>query len=264
MPLFLYDLPNWLLGLVVTGGWVAAGVGGHALLHRVRPFEVSEGDRGLALTLLGVVATVNSLLVAFAAIAVWQTYGEARQAVSAETTAMAQLARDLAIYDTAASQGAQRQLKAYARAVIDREWPAMRKDELEDNAWQAFDQLFRAVGRMEPTTPREVALMPQIWSRANELVKFRRDRLDAVEDAVPATLWIVVVLGTALTLVGTWVLPRTRFNKLAIATLSFAMGLMFFFMAAMDRPFAGDEGIDPEPFEAVLRTMAAWESQTPR
>jgi Protein of unknown function (DUF4239) len=264
MPLFLYDLPNWLLGLVVTGGWVAAGAGGHALLHGVRPIEVSEGDRNLALTLLGVVATVNSLLVAFAAIAVWETYSDANQAVSAETTAMVQLAHDLSTYDTAGSQAAQQQLKAYARAVVDREWPAMRKDELENNAWQAFDQLFRAVGKLEPATPREVALMPQIWSRANELVKFRRDRLDAMADGVPATLWIVVVLGTALTLVGTWVLPRTRFNQLAIAMLSCAMGLMFFFMVAMDRPFAGAEGIDPEPFEAVLRNMAAWDSQAPR
>ncbi len=262
MPLFLYDMPNWAIGLLFTMGWAALGWGGYVLLHRLRPLNVAEGDRNLAIALLAVVATVNSLLLAFAAIAVWQTYSDAGDAVSAEATAMGQLSRDLAIYDTEPSHQAREQLKAYARMVVDQEWPAMRRDEPDEDAWLALDQLFRAIGKMQPATPREQALMPEIWARTNELVKFRRDRLGSADDQVPGTLWIVVVLGTVLTLLPTYVLPRTRFNEVAIGMLSFSMGLMFFFIAAMDRPFAGQEGIGPQPFESMLRNMALWDRAT--
>jgi hypothetical protein len=264
MPLFLYDWPNWALGLLFTIGWALLGVSGHALLHRLRPVELAEADRNLAIALLAVVATVNSLLLAFAAIAVWQSYSDANQATTAEATAMSQLSRDLAVFDTAPSDLARQRLKDYARVVVDKEWPAMRIDQLDEGTWQEFDELFRAVGQLQPATPREVALMPQIWSHANELVKFRRDRLDAVQDQVPVTLWAVIILGTVLTILPTYALPRTRFNQALVAMLSFSMGLMFFFIAAMDRPFAGQESIGPEPFESVLRNMALWDTEKPR
>jgi hypothetical protein len=263
MPLFLYDLPNWVIGVLFTTGWALLGVGGHALLHRLRPVVLAEADRNLAIAMLAVVATVNSLLLAFAAIAVWQAYSDANQATTAEATALGQLSRDLATFDTEPSHQARQQLKDYARIIVEQEWPAMRKDELDEGSWQAFDKLFRAVGRIQPATPREVALMPQIWARANELVKFRRDRLDAGKDQVPITLWAVIILGTALTILPSYVLPRTRLNQALVAMLSFSMGLMFFFIAAMDRPFAGQESIGPEPFESVLRNMTLWDAEQP-
>lgn len=264
MPLFLYDLPNWVMGLLFTMGWVMVGAGGHALLYRLRPMVLEEADRNLAIAILAVVATVNSLLLAFAAIAVWQAYSDANQAITAEATAMGQLSRDLATFDTEPAQLARQGLRDYARIIVQQEWPAMRKDELDEGSWREFDKLFRAVGRIQPATPREVALMPQIWARTNELVKFRRDRLDAVKDQVPITLWAVIILGTVLTILPACVLPRSRFNQALVAVLSFSMGLMFFFIAAMDRPFAGQESIGPEPFESVLRNMTLWDVERPQ
>ncbi len=44
-----------------------------------------------------------------------------------------------------------------------------------------------------------------------------------------------------------------------ITTLAFSVGLVFFFLIAMDRPFVGDEGIDPSPFRLALENMAIWD-----
>ena len=128
--------------------------------------------------------------------------------------------------------------------------------------WESFDRMFRAVGDIHPATPSETSLMPEIWARTNELIKFRRVRLDTSKGEVPGTLWAVVVLGTLLTVVPTYVLPRTRFNRGAIAVLSLSMALVFFFVAAMDRPFVGKESIAPEPFETSLANMERWDART--
>jgi hypothetical protein len=42
----------------------------------------------------------------------------------------------------------------------------------------------------------------------------------------------------------TYVLPPTRFHAAMIGALALSIGLVFYFVVAMDRPFAGKE---PEP-----------------
>ena len=261
MPLALYDLPNWLFGLLISGGWILIGLGGYVAFQRLCRVTFAEPERNLAIALLGVIATINSLLLAFSAISVWESFGSAEKAVRNEAVVMTALARDLAVYDTAQSRQARDLLRAYAGVVVDQEWAAMRKGEFPEQARDLLDDMFRAVGRIDPVGPREAALMPEIWARTNELIKARRERTQASEAQVPATLWSVVVLATMLTLLTTYVLPRSAFNFTAVALLSGVFGLVFFFIAAMDRPFAGSESIGPEPIQRTMQTMARWSTQ---
>lgn len=264
MPLHLYDLPNWLFGLLVTGAWVVVGLGGYMIFQRVCRVQFADEQKTLAIALLSVLATVNSLLLAFTAVSVWESFGLADQAVRGEAVTISSLARDLAVFDTEQSHQARDLLKLYARTVVAEEWPHMRSGHPDDDALAALDGMFRVVGAIRPAQPREEALMPEIWARANELIKHRRERLYAGGAQVPDTLWVVVILGTLLTIMTTYVLPRNAFHLATTAVLSGSMGLVFFFVAAMDRPFAGKESIGPEPIELSLRRMEQWDQETRR
>lgn len=260
MPLWLYELPNWLFGSLIIVFWIVVGVGGHQLLHRLFKPNFDEADKGLALALLGVVATINSLLLAFSAVSVWDAYNTADKAVSGEASTVAQLSTDLAVFNSTASRSARVELQFYVQTVVSEEWPAMRDEQgSSEAAWEQINGLFRVIGQLEPNTPREAALMPEIWARTNELMKYRRERLDAADGRVPGTLWSVVLIGTLLSLAPTFVMSRSRFNVVAIGMLSLSMGLVFFFIAAMDRPFAGTESIGVEPFKRSLETMGRWD-----
>lgn len=253
MPLWLYELPNWQFGILVAGGLVALSLGGHTVFQQFWRATFPESDRNVAIALMAVVATVNSLLLAFSAISVWDAFGAADRAVSGEASTIGELSLDLAAFGTPQSREAGGLLVVYAQEVVDDEWAAMRMDQVSPATWAAFDRMFNAVGRIEPSTSRESALMPEIWARANELVKYRRARLDAGKGRVPSTLWVVVVVGTLLTIAPSFVFPLRRFNRLGIATLSLSMGLVLFFIAALDRPFVGKESISDEPFRTILR-----------
>lgn len=261
MPLWLYQIPNWLFGLLIVSAWTAAGVGGQALFQRFvrRPFD--EKDKEVAITLLSVVATVNSLLLAFSAVSVWEAYGNAEKSVSSEANTLGELARDLAVYDTQKARTALEKLRAYTRAVVHEEWPLMQIGKESPDVRELLDELFRAVGDIRPKTTADATLMPEIWSRINELVTLRRVRVAACRGHMPDTLWAVVVIGTLLTLTPACVLPRTPFNRSMIGMLSMSMGLVFFFVAAMDRPFVGAESVGTDAFRLTLRSMARWEAQ---
>lgn len=264
MPLFLYDLPNWVFGLLISSVWVAVGVGGYLAFHRVCRATFSEGERNLAMALLAVIATVNSLLLAFSAISVWEAFGSADKAVRSEAITLGALSRDLAVFDSAESRHTRELLKTYAETVVDQEWKDMQGGHPNEVAWAAFEAMFRSVGHLDPVGPREAALMPEIWTRTNELVRFRRERLYASEAQVPGTLWIVVIAATLLSLVTLYVLPRTAFHLTAVGLLSCSFGLVFFFIAAMDRPFAGTESIGSEPIKTAVLRMDQWGEETSR
>jgi len=262
MPLYLYDLPNWLLGLLITCGWMLLGIVGFWIARRLRPRQFDEGEKNVAMALLAVIATVNSLLLAFLAISVWEAYGTASATVHSEANSISALGRDLAVYRTPDADRARELLRSYARLSIDQEWADMRRGRVSDEARAMFDSMFRAVSLLQPQTERHAALMPEIWARTNELLKQRRDRLYAAEAQVPETLWFVVIVGTLMTIAATYVLPWSRFNLSVIGALSFSMGLVFFFIIAMDRPFAGKESIDAAPFELTLRNMLLWDVES--
>ncbi|MET0208923.1 MAG: hypothetical protein ABW220_07750 [Burkholderiaceae bacterium] len=239
--------------------WVTFAVGGHELLHRVWKPAFSEENKSVALTLLALIATLNSLLLAFSAVSVWEAYRSANDAVSGEAVTLAELSRDLAVYQSTASLAARDQVRLYAKDVVDREWTLMQTDQRDLLKRTQFDNIFHALAALEPATPRETIMLTEIWARANGLIKYRRDRLDASESRVPDTLWAVVVLGSLLSLSPLLVLPRSEFNRVAIGVLSLSTGLVFFFVVTMDRPFIGRDSITPEPFQATLNSMADWD-----
>ena len=261
---FLYDLPNWFLGALISGVAVAISLGGYLLFCRFFRADFTADDRSLAMSVLAVVATINSLLLAFSAVSVWESFGSAEDAVVREGDTIGELARDLAVFDSVESRKARDTVREYTQLVVEKEWDDMRAGNANQDAWLASDDIFRAVGRLEPDTPKRQALLPEIWARTNEMVAHRRDRLHTSQSEVPTTLWIVVLTGTMVTVLTMFVLPRTTFNAVMIAALALSLGLVFFFIVAMDRPFAGRESISHGPFDAALDNMRRWDATTAR
>jgi hypothetical protein len=258
--MFLYDVPNWAMGTIIVGLCLAVTLTGYWLFRKLWGRDFTESEIGMAMGLVGVIATITSLLLAFSAVSVWEAFNAADASVTNEASDAAMLARDLAIYGSPEAMTARAAVREYGRIVIDEEWPAMSKGEISQNAWNQIDVIFRDTGALEPTTERNKALLAEIWGRINELTKHRRERVHNSESEVPNTLWAVVLLGSGLTFLFTFVLRPNSFHIFVISGLACAMGLVFFFIMAMDHPFAGKESINHAPFDSMVANMDRWDS----
>ena len=206
-------------------------------------------------------ATINSLLLAFSAVSVWESFGSAEEAVVNEANTVGALARDLAVFGSPEAAGARAMLRQYAEMVIADEWPTMQRGEADVKTWTLFDQTFRAIATLDVETTRHETLMYEIFQRTNELLKQRRTRLYTATSEVPGTLWAVVLIGTVLSMATTVVLPPTRFNLAMVGSLALSIGLVFYFIVAMDRSFAGKESISVAPFESAIENMDRWDRE---
>lgn len=255
----LYGLPQWLMGVVVVGGCVGVVLAAYRLFKWLFPREFSEQEVGGAMAMMGVAATITSLLLAFSAISVWESASDADAGVMNEASDCAMLARDLAIYGTPEALRTRAAVRDYLQLVIRDEWPLLAQGASSDKAWAQVDTIFRLAQKLRAQSPHETVFLGEILNRINAIVKHRRDRLHAAQSEVPGTLWSVVIAGSLMTFSFAFVLPRTGFSQALIVGLTATLGLVFHFIIAMQHPFAGEDGLTAEPFELTVRNMDRWE-----
>lgn len=247
----IYSVPNWLLGVLTVGGSVAATLAGYRVFKRFFPNRFPENRIATAAQLAGIMATINSLLLAFTAVSVWDAYRAADGAVGDEASAVGQMSRDMNTYGPA-MRPTHKKLEEYVLCAIEDEWPTLAEGRANTKCWIAMDLVFRELGKIEPKTERDKIILGEIWARVNDIVRFRRARVFSSQSGVPGTLWTVVLIGSALTFLFCFTLDPDLFGHMILAGLSATTGLVFFFILAMDHPFAGKESVDPAPFKTFL------------
>jgi hypothetical protein len=255
--MWMYSVPTWALGVLVVGLTVVIATGGFVLLHRLYPGERSGEAGGLAVSFIGVVSTFHSLLLAFSAVLVWQDFQDSEKAVAIEASSTADVYRDLEVYGGTIARTAQDLLAQYVTMVVEEEWSAMDEGNGLEKVREKLDEVFRTAASLNPQTPREQVIYAEIFRHINELLDNREERLRDAQSTMPGLFWAIVLIATALLIAYTGILPLSRINTVMVAGVAAAIGLIFFFIVAMDHPFAGETGVDPAPFVDLLHNMQA-------
>jgi hypothetical protein len=96
------------------------------------------------------------------------------------------------------------------------------------------------LGNFNPQSNRDSAIFTESFSKLNDLVVLRRNRIIASQAGIPLILWIVGLVGSTLTISYASAFSRTRYNLVMISGTSVAIGLVFLFILMVDRPFKGE------------------------
>jgi hypothetical protein len=236
---FFYNLPIWLSTLVVLGVALAIGLGSSVGLRSMLRLKPSAEEREVGINLMQVVAAYIGIMIAFAGVVVWQDFGDAQNAVHEETAAAAQLYRNLETYGDE-TVAARQDLRAYVKSIVDDEWPRLREGAASDKTDVALFRLFQAIGQIRPTDSRDSTIYEAAFSNLNDLVTYRRDRLEHSQSGIPILLWITGLVGSLFVVAYASVFTPSRLNVIMISGVSITLGLVFLFILTVDRPFKGE------------------------
>jgi len=91
----------------------------------------------------------------------------------------------------------------------------------------------------------------------NTLVEFRRRRIEATSYAVPSSLWVVVLIGAAISIFASYLFNVDSLLAQSLMTmlLTSMIALLVFFIATTDHPYRGVNAIKPLAYEIVLRNL---------
>ncbi len=253
------NLPLGLLALLTVAGFNVIALGG---LVCTRLFGNWLGlyaliDNDTLGWIFSAILVMYALSLGLIAVASWGNASAAAAAASEEASHIATVYRTLGGYPQPLQDDLKDSVVRYAQSIIEKAWPAQRHGEITEAGIEIILHLWRRITQFEPTTDGQHVVHGQVLEDFNKLVEFRRRRIEAASYAVPGTLWVVVLVGAAVSIFGSYLfkIPSLPVHGLLTILLTTMIALLVFFIATTDHPYSGSNAIEPLAYEIVLRYL---------
>lgn len=130
--------------------------------------------------------SITLLLIAFSLVRVQGDHRNVEDLVSREAALMFKLNRSLASFGGAHSVELQGDLKNYANAVVDDEWPLMAKNGRSEEASNVLTDLTQGIRLLDPKNPVQQMARAEIVTTLNQLSDVREARISASRLKLPS------------------------------------------------------------------------------
>lgn len=225
----------------------------------LRRFGFGEGTPfALRDVVVGTTSAMFALMIAFSAAGIWNEANQARAAVQREANALENVLSVAASFPLALRERVRVDVKAYARKVLDVDWPAMvRKahftDDVYDQSEKVLIDLIETVAR-EAGAPGTSALASTAIGQLVEVRSARLQRITLATQGVSSAQWLAMVLAAAVAMIGLAMLHNHDWlaQLFAMAIFAGAASAAFFVILAHDRPFVGHISVGAQPIAQLL------------
>src|ERR1035438_10299826 len=263
---WVYDMPNWVFGMLTISIFLAIGLGGYFGSRKwVRSLHVdSHSCNDIVGFYFGSLTVLYGITLGLLMVGVWSNFSDTDQKVSREASTLSALYHDVSHYPEPIRSELQKGLREYCSDVINIAWPQQRKGIISMSSRVILRRVEDQLASFEPATQGQMALHTEALRQLNQLREERRTRLDSVRTGLSSNLWALVLIGAAINIAVTWFF-HTRDTNMHFWTtmlLSALLGLMIFRLAAMDHPFFGHLSVGPDAFQTVYEQTIQVYDQT--
>lgn len=258
---FIFNLP-----LIVVGPVLIAILVGTSLVslnwfrkHQLPRLRFGEGDVEFGAAMLASIMVFYGLATALTAVQVWEGYEKVKEITAQEASSMAAFYRNVSQYPEPLRSAMREQIRGYTEQIIHESWPLQRQGTIPTETVGTMDELQSMLVGFEPKTEAEKGLALETLASYDRMMEARRMRLTSVERKLPGVLWVVIVLGAFISLVSAFYFPvhDERIHRVQVGLLAGFIGLVIFMIVALDRPYRGDLGVKPRPYEILYEQLMA-------
>jgi hypothetical protein len=254
---FIYGNPTWLWGGILVVIVTVLSCLGLVAMQRLIPVELRRQHNDAAQAMISVVGTAYAVLIAFIAVAAWQTFTDADKSTGDEANFVGNLYWDTAGLPDAKVGTIRDDVKAYLDRVMHVEWPEQQKGAVAHGGQPILQRIHLQIVTIEPETPGESVIQAELLKTMNMVYSARRTRQLAAQASVPPVVWSIILLGTLLTVVYTYMLGvvNLRMHLVMTALAAVSLTMVIVLIVALDRPFRGDLSISTDAYENVLTVI---------
>jgi hypothetical protein len=242
-------------GSILVGALCLYSLVGVALVRRqvLTRMRIRPEDGEFVSAMVQAIMVFYGLAVALIAVSVWQSYSDVAKIVSSEATRLAALYRDVSTYPQPIRGELQQQLRGYVEYVIHEAWPLQRQGKVPAGGVEWMNRFQTTLAAFEPSTEGQKVLHGETLRAYNGMIEARRLRLDAMLTGLPALMWFVIASGAVISLSSAFFfsVEDARLHALLVVLLAVFIGMIVFLIAVLDRPFHGELGLGPEPYQLV-------------
>jgi hypothetical protein len=251
----LFNLPLVIVGAAILVLLCAFAFGGLAIFSRyILPrLKLGPDESVFTSAMMQAIMVFYGLAVALIAVSVWQTYTDAAATISREATAVGVLYRQLAGYPEPVRSQLRQDLREYLDYVIKEAWPLQRRGEVPRGGVEKVNDFEARLVTFEPATEGQKLVHSESLRAYSQMIEARRQRLDAVLTGLPGVLWFVIVIGALVCLSSTFFfkVEDAWLKRIQVVLLALFIWMIIFIIFALDRPFRGDLGLQPDPYQLI-------------
>jgi len=250
---WIYNHPIWLTGGIIVALSVLLASLGLYVFDRFVHLSLRSRHNDVAGFLIAIVGVIDAVLLAFIAVAAWESFNAAEKVVELEANLVGNLYLDASGLSEEPRRRIHRALREYVDEVITEEWPAQKSGHVERKMTNAIKKLHYILAHLQPQGAAEQVTHGEMLRTLNELYAARRDRLLAARSGIPAVIWWIIGLGCAITVAFSFFfgMPSQRMHYVMTGMLAGSMALVIVLIIALDWPFRGDLSVSVDPFLAV-------------
>lgn len=256
---WIYDLHPLLAGSLIVSVFVVLST---FLLVLVRPWlyhhlrlsaETNESTNGI----FAGTGVLLGILLGLVAVAAWQSYDDGNEKIIQEASEVATLFRDVSTLKEPVKLQLQHDLTDYLNHVVNLDWPEHRQGRLGQGAGLILSSFLGKLTAYHAETPEQQIFLAEIFSSYNKLIEARRARLAIVDSGLPAVFWVVMLVGSSLSILMTYLFHISDIKTHLVLTgiYSAFLGFMIALIAMVDNPLRGDMAVQPDPYTAVLNSL---------
>src|SRR5436305_12107723 len=145
----------------------------------------------------------------------------------------------------------------YTASVYNDELKRMSQGDIRVHSNRAMARLITMVYGMDEKSISNKALYAESLKRLNNLAQYRRLRIFAANDAVPPVIWLVLLVGGALTVSYAlfFGMKNIKAQYMITAALTVTITLILFLIYVLDHPFTGTSKVSVEPLKQVMEIV---------
>ncbi len=253
MQQLLLKVPSFFLGLIVIGGAIAFSILGLLLVRRLFSHHQLRAHHDVADPILGALAAIYAVLIAFVVVTVWQNFDKSNANVQQEANCLADIYRDSEAFAPDFHQKTSDLLHEYRQAIIDNEWKTIARGEMSPEVDALMKKIWAIYVTYRPANSTEQSFFDESVRKLNLLQELRRQRLMDSRTGIEPLLWFVLILGGFSTIAFTFFFGAENLNaQLAMVTLlAIIISLILFTIMSLDFPFTGSISISSGPFQQI-------------
>src|ERR1700746_3598333 len=262
-PGMVYQYPLWWVALLLVGLAALGAVLVELTVHQFLLIELRRRHNDVAAAIFSVVGVTFAVLLAFVAMLAWEGFNKAKAAAYAEAATVLDVYNaSLGLAGSQTSQLPDHTTRCL-ETVIRVEWPAQAEGLIVDRAKAYLEKLNTFAIGLKPANLADGNLHAQLLRSLARLWDARQQRLLAAETTIPAVVWIVTIVGGALTIAfGSFLgVPSLGMHLAMSAALAVSGALVLILIIALSNPFRGDFRVSTLPFDRVLAQIQASANQ---
>jgi hypothetical protein len=244
-----------LWDVVIIVACVIAALAFLFLVTRTSAAHARKESNDFTGAVVAVIGTTYAVILAFMLSGVWNMLQQAQANAEQEANALVNIWRLGGNIQPDLAHQMRTLCQRYAEDVVNLEWPAMEAGKpMPPSTRETIQGLWKLAGQSQSQAALDSIASYQLLEELRTLSECRRIRLMHSQEELPGILRAVLIAGGIITVAAAcfFGVPNFRFHVLQVVVLTFLISLVLVAIADLDRPYQGNEIVQPTGFNSAI------------